>query len=205
MTRSAAAGATLSRGHHVLRRRHVQEKMPAGRRAPAVEELLPAVYGQLRGLAGGFMRQEGGRHTLQATALVHEAYMKLQRGAAVDWQGRVHFFRTAGRAMRQVLIDHARRSNRRKRREPANRLAVDFAESGDESMEVDLLALDAAMTKLSLLDARQAKVVELRFLAGLKIDEVARVMDVSRRTVELDWRSARAWLLRELHQSGELT
>ena len=166
---------------------------------------LSEVYDQLRVLAGRQFRNQPGDHTLQPTALVHEAYAKMAGSSGVTWRSREHFLAFASTVMRQVLIDHARRSNRRKRREPANRLAVDFAESGDESMEVDLLALDAAMTKLSLLDARQAKVVELRFLAGLKIDEVARVMDVSRRTVELDWRSARAWLLRELHQSGELT
>ena len=171
-----------------------------GSRERSVEELVPLVYDQLRRLAGHYMRHEGPGHTLSATALVHEAYLKLVDQSQVSWQGRSHFFAAGARVMRRLLIDHAR--GRARLRRGGGRQRVTLAESlGPVARGLDreqLLALDDALRKLAGLDARQARIVELRFFGGLTNAEVAAVLEVSRRTVDRDWQFARAWLRREL-------
>jgi len=165
--------------------------------AAAREQLLGLVYDELRVLAGSYMRRERDDHTLQPTALVHEAFLRLSQGAAVSWNDRAHFFRVAAQAMRRVLIDHARkvRSDKRGQGMKNQLLEGQIAIAG---LDVDLLALDQALQRLAKLDARLLQVVELRFFGGLKIEEIAELLDVSARTVKRDWRSARAWLLAEL-------
>ncbi|MDA1265903.1 MAG: ECF-type sigma factor [Planctomycetota bacterium] len=169
-----------------------------------LDELLPLVYGQLRGMARGFMAGEGKRHTLQPTALVHEAYLKLRRAPRVDWDGRVHFFRLVGRAMRQVLVDHARTAKREKRGGGWLRQPLDegLAVAGASSDPIDLIALDDALGKLCEQDARKAQVVELRYFLGFTTAQCAQALDVVERTVERDWAYAQAWLARELGRSG---
>lgn len=160
----------------------------------AFEALLPLVYAELRQLAAGRLRHERPDHTLQPTALVHEAYLKLAGGAARPYADRGHFFRVAARAMRQVLVDHARARRTAKRQAiPAPVLTAPDGDGLD-----DLLAVDAALEKLAALDPRQARVIELRFFAGLGVEETASALDVSPATVKRDWLVARAWLQREL-------
>jgi RNA polymerase sigma factor (TIGR02999 family) len=171
----------------------------------ALDRLTPVVYQELRRLARQYMRQEGGGHTLQATALANEAYLRLIDGGGTDWQDRVHFLAVAARIMRRILIDAARRRASAKRGGGMVRIdhstAVDFdrlpAPQSDRARE--LAALDDALTTLSQLDARRAQVVELRFFGGLTVEETADVLQVSPQTVMRDWKIARAWLARELH------
>jgi RNA polymerase sigma factor (TIGR02999 family) len=169
--------------------------------ADALEQLMPVVYAELRQLAASYLRRERPEHTLQPTALVHEMYVRLaghvgQHGAA--WEDASHFFGIAARVMRQVLVDYARAGGAAKR--GAGRLRVTL--SGLSHMapgpDIDLLALEAALTRLAALDAGQARLVELRFFAGLTLEEAADVLGRSVRTLKRDWRSARAWLQREL-------
>lgn len=172
-------------------------QMQAGdKKAP--EKLLPLVYDEFRNLARHYLAQERPNHTLQPTALVHEAYMKLVDQSRVNWQGRTHFFAVAAQAMRRILVDHARAHLRIKRGGGAHRITLDEAVALSPKREEDVIALDEALEKLAKLDQRQAKVVELRFFAGLSVEEVANALEVSKRTVEADWTMARAWLLREL-------
>lgn len=163
--------------------------------------LLPVVYEQLRALAGSFFAHQRPDHTLQPTALVHEAFVKLADKAQPVWNDRKHFFNVAAMAMRQLLFDHARRHGAAKRGGHARRITLDQALTPLSTNELNLEALDAALTKLARLDERQARIVELRFLAGLSVEEVAELLGVSPRTVKLDWYMARAWLKQEL--SGE--
>jgi len=157
------------------------------------------LYGELRALAADFLGRERVDHTLQTTALVHEAWIKLRAQDESRWSDRAHFVTIASQAMRRILVDHARKRSAEKRGAGARRvtLATDFTPVGD-SGEVDVLALDDALRRLAELDPRQAQVVELRFFAGLTVDEVAEALTVSVRTVAGDWRLARAWLSREL-------
>ena len=165
----------------------------------AAERLLPHVYEELRALAGSFFRQQRADHTLQPTALVHEAYVKLVGSRQSHWESRKHFFDVAAMAMRQLLADHARRQKAAKRGGDLSRVTlIDSGKPAPHRMDVDLIALDEALSKLSELDPRQGRIVELRFLAGLSVDETAEVLGVSARTVKLDWQMARAWLRREL-------
>jgi RNA polymerase sigma factor (TIGR02999 family) len=171
----------------------------AGEATP--EELLPLVYDELRLLAKRYLSRERPGHTLQATALVHEAYLRLVDQTRVDWQGRTHFFAVGARVMRNLLIDHARARGRVKRGGDLRR--VTLAEGLTPSARGDfdpeqLLALEESLERLARLDERQARVVELRFFGGLTVPEVAHLLGVSRRTVEGDWTHARAWLKREL-------
>ncbi len=171
------------------------------------EDLLPLVYDQLRRLAGHFMRHENPGHTLSATALVHEAYLKLVDSSRVSWQGRGHFLAVSARVMRRLLIDHARGGGRQRRGGGWRR--VTLAESltpEDRGLgREQLLSLDAALCKLDSLDSRQAGIVELRFFGGLTNAEIAVVLGVSQRTVDRDWQFARAWLRQELETpSGRL-
>ncbi len=167
-------------------------------RADAAERLLPLVYDEFRAMAARYLRHERGNHTLQPTALVHEAYMKMVDQSRIDWQGRTHFFAVAAQAMRRVLIDHARHHRRQKRGGGRHKIALDEAVALSPQREEEVLALDEALQRLAEIDARQAKVVELRFFGGLTVEEVAKVLGVSKRTVEGDWTMARAWLKREL-------
>ena len=165
------------------------------------EELLPLVYDELRALARGYMARERAGHTLQPTALVHEAYMKLVDQSRVDWQGRTHFLAVCAVSMRRILIDHARGHKRAKRGDGRQRVTLAHAVVGSHDAGVDpeqLLDLDTAVDKLAKLDPRQARIVELRCFGGLTVAEVAHVLGVSKRTVEGDWTHALAWLTREL-------
>ncbi len=170
------------------------------------EELMPLVYDELRRLARGYMSRETPGHTLQPTALVHEAYLRLVDTSQVSWQGRTHFFAVGARVMRRLLIDHARGRGRQKRGGELHR--VTFSEVLPHMAEKDLdfnqvLGLNDALDRLAELDERQATVVELRFFGGLTVPEVAHVLGVSQRTIEGDWTHARAWLKRELARSVE--
>lgn len=168
----------------------------------ALDELLPVVYAELRRLAKSYLRQERSNHTLQSTALVHEAYLRLSKGGSAEWRDRAHFFGIAAHLMRQVLVDHARARGADKRGGGAKR--VTLAGIADERLEstVDVEALDAALRTLSAMDPTQARIVELRFFAGLTIEETAEVLSLSLATVKRDWTSARAWLHRQLAGSA---
>jgi RNA polymerase sigma-70 factor (ECF subfamily) len=162
--------------------------------AAAADELAPIVYGALRELAGRYLREAGEPLTLQPTALVHEAYLKLAGAAADDWRSRTHFYAVAARAMRQVLIDHVRGRNRLKRGGGRQRVTLSDVAAGTRDTLVDVDALEEALVRLGRQDERAARVVELRFFAGLPEPAVAEVLGVSERTVRNDWRMARAWL-----------
>jgi RNA polymerase sigma factor (TIGR02999 family) len=164
-------------------------------------ELMPLVYDELRRLAGGFMRRERRDHTLQPTALVHEAYIRLVDQSRVDWTGRTHFRAVGARVMRRILIDHARQHGSAKRGGGQQRVTLgeSLLRSSDPDLDLaELLDLNDAIDRLKELDERQARVVELRFFGGLTSDEVAQVLGVSKRTVEGDWAHGRAWLKRHL-------
>jgi RNA polymerase sigma-70 factor (ECF subfamily) len=165
--------------------------------AQAGDRLLPAIYADLHRQASSAMRREGEEHTLQATALVHEAYMRLVDQKRVVWRNRSHFFGIASQTMRRVLVDHARERLAAKR--GAGRIQVSLSGAdvaGDD--DADVLALHEALERLAAFDARQARVVELRYFGGLDIDETAEAMDISPATVKREWTIARAWLRREL-------
>jgi RNA polymerase sigma factor (TIGR02999 family) len=170
--------------------------------ASALDDLLPRVYDELRALADSYMRRERAGHTLQPTALVHEAFLRLLRLPPGSVQNRVHFFALAAQAMRRVLADHARRHRAAKRGGSAVRVPLELVEGGAPAAAAaeDVAAddLDAALEDLAKLDPRQARVVELRFFGGLSIEETAEVLAVSTATVKRDWLVARAWLHREL-------
>jgi RNA polymerase sigma factor (TIGR02999 family) len=169
----------------------------------AADKLLPLVYDEFRALARHYLAQERANHTLQPTALVHEAYLKLVDQSRVDWQGRSHFFAVAAQAMRRILVDHARSRQRDKRGGGRARVLLDEAVALSPQKDEDVLALDEALERLAQLDPRQAKVVELRFFGGMNVEEVAAALQVSKRTVEGDWTFARAWLSRELRAEHE--
>jgi RNA polymerase sigma factor (TIGR02999 family) len=164
----------------------------------AVNRLLPIVYNELRALAQSALGLERPDHTLQATALVHEAYVRLVRQDEVDWQNRAHFFGLAAQAIRRVLVDHARYHQRAKRGGGCQRLRLTGDIALAEGPDLDVLALDEAMERLREFHERAARVVELRYFGGLNREEVAEVLGISLRTVGDDWRLARAWLRREL-------
>lgn len=166
--------------------------------AGALERLLPRVYDELRRLARGRLRHERIDHTLAATELVHEAFLKLVGLERVDWQDRAHFFAIASRAMRNVLVDHAVRRAAVKRGGGENAITLDEREGATELPVDDLIALSDALGRLERLDERQARVVECRFFGGLSLEETAAALQVSPATVSRDWTFARAWLHREL-------
>jgi len=173
----------------------------------ALETLLPAIYSELRRLAQSYMRKEAAGHTLQPTALVHEAYFRLIDQKEVQWQNRAHFFGIAAQLMRRILIDHARARKAEKRGGSHTEVSFDENFHGADSPEApaDLLAIDAALEKLTVLNQRQAKVVELRYFGGLSVEEIAVALDTSPATVKRDWVVAKAWLYRELSESKEET
>ncbi len=167
----------------------------------AAEELLPLVYEELRSLAHGFFRRERSDHTLQPTALVHEVYLRLVNQKDVQWQGRQHFMAVAAMAMRRILINHAEKHRATKRGGDRHRITLSEATTASEGTtlaEVDLLALDEALSRLEAHDERQCRVVELRFFAGLSVKQAAQILGVSERLVKLDWMMARAWLYTQL-------
>jgi RNA polymerase sigma factor (TIGR02999 family) len=169
----------------------------------AADKLMPLVYEELRSLAGAYVRRESPGHPLQPTALVHEAYVRLVDATRIDWQGRTHFKAVAARAMRQVLVDHARTENRQKRGGGWRRVALDDAFVLSGSGELDALALHEAMDAMRQLDERQAQVAEMRLFGGLGSEEIARMLETSTRTVERDWKMAQAWLRRELSKGTD--
>jgi RNA polymerase sigma factor (TIGR02999 family) len=164
----------------------------------AAAELLPLVYDQLRGLASRYMRQERRDHTLQPTALVHEAYLRLIDASQVDWRGKTHFFALAARQMRRILVEHARAHGASKRGGGARKVTLDESVAITPNGVLDVLALDEALVRLAGESNRQVKVVELRFFGGLSVEETAHILEISDGTVKRDWRVAKAWLSREL-------
>jgi RNA polymerase sigma-70 factor, ECF subfamily len=164
----------------------------------AFNKLLPLVYDELHRLAAAYMSRERGNHTLQTTALVNEAYLRLVDQKSAGWQDRAHFFAVAAKVMRQILIDHARGRARAKRGGGGQRVSLDEGAMLSEERAADLLALDEALRKLAGLDQRKSEVVELRFFGGLTVEETAEVLNVTPKTVTRDWTMARAWLYREL-------
>lgn len=165
----------------------------------AVERLMPLVYGELREIAERHFRRERPGHTLQPTAVVHEAYFRLVDQTRVTWKNRGHFFAIASQAMRRILIDHARAREADKRGGRDKPVTLDVGVASPEpANDVDLLALDEALVRLKELDEPQARIVELRFFGGLSIEETAEAMETSPSSVKRDFRSARAWLFREL-------
>lgn len=174
--------------------RLLHELSSGGENSP--DQLLELVYDDLRRLATSYMQNERGDHTLQATALVHEAYMRLVDWKNVTWQNRAQFFAIAAQVMRKVLIDHARAHKANKRF--GHKLVLDEAISLPEQRPIDLLRLEEALENLEKVDPRQARIVELRFFAGLSIEETAYILGVSESTVRRDWTFAKAWFQREL-------
>jgi len=167
--------------------------------AEVLDDLMPLVYVELRRQASGYLRRERSNHTLQPTALINEAYLKLIDQREVKWQNRAHFFAIAAQAMRRILVDYARERHREKRGGASENLPIDEALTiVSQEKSVDLVALDEALNKLATFDDRQAKVVELRYFSGMSIDETAEVLNVSNVTVRRDWNMAKAWLHQEI-------
>ncbi len=166
----------------------------------AAERLMPLLYSEFHRLAEEYLRHEPRGHTLQPTALVNEAYLRLIDQTRVKWQGRTHFFAVGAQAMRRILVDHARAKRRAKRGGGRQRIALDEGLTISPRRDADLLALDDALDKLAQVDPRQAQIVEMRFFGGLTVAEVAQVLGVSKRTVESEWKVVRAWLRRELSE-----
>jgi RNA polymerase sigma factor (TIGR02999 family) len=164
-------------------------------RREALDALMPLIYEELRRQAGRYLKKERGNHTLQTTALINEAYLKLIDQREVVWQNRTHFFAIAAQAMRRILVDYARERHREKRGGAAENLPLDEALTiATPEKSVDLVALDEALNQLAKFDARQARVVELRYFSGLSIDETAEILGVSNVTVRRDWDLAKSWL-----------
>jgi len=170
----------------------------------ALERLTPLVYGELRRLARRHLSRERSDHTLQSTALVHEAYLRLIDQRSVQWQNRAHFFGVAAQLIRRILIDYARAKQAGKRGAGACLLSLDEAlDSPAGGRPLDIVALDDALEQLAKIDPRQSRIVELRFFAGLTVEETAEVLNVSTPTVNREWAAAKAWLFRELNRRGE--
>jgi RNA polymerase sigma factor (TIGR02999 family) len=168
----------------------------------ALSALMPLVYDELRRLAASYMRRERPGQTLQATALVHDAYVRLMQDSKLSWQNRSHFFGIAARAMRQILVERARARHAVKRGGSRVRVTLDAGLLAAQAPAIDLEALDEALTRLEALDAELAQVVEVRFFGGLSIEEAAEALDVSPATVKRRWTVAKAWLARELGAKG---
>lgn len=160
----------------------------------AVDDLLPLVYDTLRGIAANYMREERVNHTMQTTALVHEAYIRMVAQSTATWENRLHFFRVAAKAMRRILVDRARAHRADKRGGQAERVPLDQAVAAAEERAIDLLALDDSLERLAEFDERKCRVVELRFFGGMTFPEIAESLGCPLRTVERDWTTAKAWL-----------
>jgi RNA polymerase sigma factor (TIGR02999 family) len=164
----------------------------------ALDELMPLVYDELWSLAAQYLRRERANHTLQPTALIHEAFFKLLGQRRVQWQSRSHFFGIAARMMRRILVDHARSRSAAKRPPMASRVCLDDVDVLSESRDVEILALDRALVRLAAMDPQQERVVEMRFFAGLTVEETAAALQTSADAVRREWSMAKAWLHREL-------
>ena len=167
----------------------------------ALDQVFSRVYEEVRRIADAQVRRAGGENTLSTTAVVHEAYIKLAGGAVVEWEDRVHFFSVAARAMRQVLLNHAR-SHLTKKRGGGRPLSLDDATIAIDARAAELVEMDTALDRLALLDERLGRVVELRYFGGLSVEETASILGVTDRTIKRDWQTARAFLYREL-RGGE--
>lgn len=172
-----------------------------GNRA-ALDGLAPMVYDELRRLANAYLRRERPDHTLQGTALVNEAYLRLIDQRNVKWQNRAHFFGVAAQMIRRILVDHARGHQAAKRGAGAAKLSLDEALAVPGARDVDLVNLDEALKELAAFDERQSRIIELRYFAGLSIEETAEVVGISPATVKREWTAARAWLFRQLNRTG---
>jgi RNA polymerase sigma-70 factor, ECF subfamily len=164
----------------------------------ALDHLLPLIYSELRRLASYHLQSERKNHTLQPTALVHEAYLRMVNQRDVNWKNRAHFFALASEMMRRILVNHARDRAAAKRGGHAQRVSLSVADEGEKQDNIDVVALDHALTKLADQDQRKSRVVELKFFGGLTTKEIAEVLDISHATVEREWTIARAWLFREI-------
>ncbi len=164
----------------------------------AAAALMPLVYEELRRLARGYLQRERPDHTLQATGLVHEAYLRLVDQQTTTWRNRAHFFSVAAQLMRRILVDYARRYRTGKRGGEWNKVEFDEALAPSVSRNLDVIALDDALHDMAKLNPQHSQIVELRFFGGMTIEEVAEVLDVSPRTVQREWRMARAWLRRQI-------
>ena len=168
-------------------------------KAEALDELLPHIYNELHRQAAAYLRRERPNHTLQTTALVHEAYLKLVDQRQVEWKSRGHFFALAATAMRRILVDHARNRNREKRGGPGENISLsDELLAAAEETNIDVIALDEALSRLAEFDPQQERIVEMRYFAGLSLDDTAAALGISRATAARDWAVAKAWLHREL-------
>lgn len=174
----------------------------AGDRA-ALDQLIPVVYQELRRMAGNYLRQENPGHTLQPTALVHEAWLRLIDQARVDWRNRAQFFGVAAQMMRRILVDHAKAKHREKRGGDAVKLSLDDAINLSRERAADLLALDDALDELTRVDERKSRVVELRYFGGFTVEEIAQILEVSPETVMRDWKLAKAWLYQQIRQEAD--
>lgn len=170
----------------------------------ALDALMPLVYAELRRLAHCYLQRERRDHTLQSTALVHEAYARLVGQNLPEWQNRAHFFGVAAQLMRQILVDYARSHRAAKRGGSVCRLPLEDAESRAAATDVDVVALDEALQSLARLDPQQSRVVELRFFAGLSIEDTSEFLGISPSTVKRDWNTARVWLYRELDRAASV-
>ena len=170
----------------------------------ARDALVPLVYNELRRIARRCLSGQHSGHTLQPTALVHEAYLRLVRYDSIDWRNRAHFFALAAQIMRQILVDHARKQTATKRGGNAVTVVVDEASVAAKQTSLDLLALDDALKQLASLDPRQSQIVELRFFGGLSIEETAQAVNISPATTKREWATARLWLLNEMNRGAEL-
>ena len=164
----------------------------------ALGKLIPMVYDELRRQAAGYLRRERSGHTLQTTALIHEAYLRLINQQNIDWQNRAHFYAIAARLMRQILVDHARKRQATKRGGSRLKIPLEEAMVISSGRDVDLVALDEALTRLAALDPQQSRIVELRYFSGLSVEETAEALGVSLRTVRRDWNVAKAWLRQQI-------
>jgi RNA polymerase sigma factor (TIGR02999 family) len=164
----------------------------------ALDKLLPVVYDELRRQAARYLRRERPGHTLQTTALIHEAYLRLIDQKSVQWQNRAQFFGIAAQMMRRILVDHARTKHRAKRGGSAVRVSLTDATSVTKDSDLDLVELDEALNRLAEIDPQQSKIVELRFFSGLNVEETAAALQISPATVKRDWKVAKAWLHREI-------
>jgi len=170
----------------------------------AMDQLLPLVYGELHGLAERALRGERRNHTLQATALINEAFLRLVKQEDVQWQNRAHFVGVAATAMRRILVDYARARDAQKRGAGKDRVPLNVIEvPGEQDTKTDLPALDDALERLMKMDARQARIVELRFFGGLSVEETAALLEISTATVKREWASAKAWLKREIAEADD--
>jgi len=164
----------------------------------ALDRLMPLVYGELRRLAASYLRRERPNHTLQSTALVHEAFLRLMNQQDVQWQSRAHFYGIAAQMIRRILVDYARAQHAEKRGSGAIKLELDEALAAPQQTGLDLVELNDALERLAAFDERQSRIVELRFFAGLSIEETAEVLHLSPASIKREWTAARAWLFREL-------